>query len=142
MEFSRQEYSSGLPFLFPPGELPDPGIEPMSPVAPALTGGFFTAEPPGKPQNVSPKLPPYPQYSHPGSWSFSIWVSKGHHSVHTTGLAYWSALLQRLTDEEPSDGGDVVEVSLVGRCVCQGRFETCSRIWSQPGGECWVLEKL
>ena len=56
MEFSRQEYSSGLPFLFPPGELPDPGIEPMSPVAPALTGGFFTAEPPGKPQNVSPKF--------------------------------------------------------------------------------------
>ena len=26
---------------------PDPGIEPMSP---ALAGGFFTAEPPGKPQ--------------------------------------------------------------------------------------------
>ena len=30
MGFSRQEYCSGLP-LPPPGDLPDPGIEPMSP---------------------------------------------------------------------------------------------------------------
>ena len=44
--FSRQEYWSGLPFPFP-GDLPDPGIEPMSP---ALTGGFFTSELSGKPQ--------------------------------------------------------------------------------------------
>ena len=34
MGLSRQEYWSGLPFP-PPGDLPDPGIEPMSPVAPA-----------------------------------------------------------------------------------------------------------
>ena len=45
MEFTRQEYRSGLPFLSP-GDLPDPGIEPASP---ALEGGFFTTEPPGKP---------------------------------------------------------------------------------------------
>ena len=45
MECSRQEYWSGLPFP-PPGDLPDPGIEPKSP---ALAGGFFTAELPGKP---------------------------------------------------------------------------------------------
>ena len=44
----RQEYWSGL--LFPsPGDLPNPGIEPMSPAAPALTGIFFATEPPGKP---------------------------------------------------------------------------------------------
>ena len=30
MEYSRQEYCSGLPFSFP-GDLPDPGIEPGSP---------------------------------------------------------------------------------------------------------------
>ena len=35
MEFSRQEYWSGLPFP-PPGNLPDPGIEIVSPVSPAL----------------------------------------------------------------------------------------------------------
>ena len=38
---SRQEYSTGLPFLSP-GDLPDPGIEPMSFKSPVLTGGFFT----------------------------------------------------------------------------------------------------
>jgi len=34
-----------LPVL-PPGDLPNPGIEPTSS---ALAGGFFTTEPPGKP---------------------------------------------------------------------------------------------
>ena len=38
MGLSQQEYWSGLPFP-PPGDLPDPGIEPASP---ALAGGFFT----------------------------------------------------------------------------------------------------
>ena len=42
MGFSRQEYWSGLPFP-PPGDLPNPGIEPASP---ALAGRFFTTEPP------------------------------------------------------------------------------------------------
>ena len=44
MEFSRQEYWSGLPFP-PPGDIPDPGIEPMSLVSPAMAG-FFTTAPP------------------------------------------------------------------------------------------------
>ena len=42
--FSRQEHGSGLPFPSP-GDLPDPGIEPGSPV---LASSFFTAEPLGK----------------------------------------------------------------------------------------------
>ena len=46
--FSRQEYWSGLPFPTP-RNLPDPGIKPASLASPALTGGFFTTEPPGKP---------------------------------------------------------------------------------------------
>ena len=40
MGFSRQEYWSGLPFP-PPGDLPDPGMEPTSPVSPVLAGGIF-----------------------------------------------------------------------------------------------------
>ena len=52
MEFSRQEYWSRLPFP-PPGDLPDPGIEPMSPVSPALVGGFFTTEPPGSRYSIA-----------------------------------------------------------------------------------------
>ena len=47
MEFSRQEYWSGLPFS-PPRDLLNPGIEPGSPVSAALADGFFTTEPPGK----------------------------------------------------------------------------------------------
>ena len=47
MEFSRQEYSSGLPFPSP-GDLSDSGIEPGSP---ALQADALTSEPPGKPKN-------------------------------------------------------------------------------------------
>ena len=43
--FSRQEYWSGLPFPTSV-DLPEPGIKPTSP---ALAGGFFTTELPGKP---------------------------------------------------------------------------------------------
>ena len=50
MGFSRQEYWSGLPFLFP-GDLPNPRIELMSPASPELTGRCFTSVPPGKPIN-------------------------------------------------------------------------------------------
>ena len=48
MQFSKQESWSGLQLL-PPGDLPDPEIESVPPVSPALAGGFFTTEPPGKP---------------------------------------------------------------------------------------------
>ena len=37
----RQKYWPGLSFP-PPGDLPNPGIEPVSPVFPALAGRFFT----------------------------------------------------------------------------------------------------
>ena len=48
MEFSKQEYWSGLPFPTP-GDLPDPGIKPASLVSPTLADGFFTTVPTGKP---------------------------------------------------------------------------------------------
>ena len=46
MEFSRQEYCSGLPFPSL-GDLSNPGIEPRSPV---LQEDSLLCEPPGKPQ--------------------------------------------------------------------------------------------
>ena len=46
MEFSRQEYWSGLPCP-PPGDLPDPGIEPKSSAWQAIS---TPSEPPGKPE--------------------------------------------------------------------------------------------
>ena len=51
VEFSRQEYWSGLPFPSP-RDLPNPGIEPRSP---ALAVRFFTTEPLGKP-NTDAKI--------------------------------------------------------------------------------------
>ena len=45
MAFSRQEYWNGLPFPSP-GDLPNPGIEPIEPW---IGGRFFTTEPSGKP---------------------------------------------------------------------------------------------
>ena len=56
MGFPRQESGSGLPFP-PPGDLPHPGMEPLSP---ALAGRFFTTLPLGKPcweGGAYPKLP-------------------------------------------------------------------------------------
>ena len=46
MGFLKQEYWSGLPF-YSPGDLPDPGLKPVSFVSPALAGKFFITEPPG-----------------------------------------------------------------------------------------------
>ena len=40
MGFSRQEYWSGLPCP-PPGDLPNPGIEPVTLMSPELADGFF-----------------------------------------------------------------------------------------------------
>ena len=49
MGFSRQEYWSGLPFPSP-GDLHNPGIEPVSP---ALQTDTLLSEPPGKPNQFS-----------------------------------------------------------------------------------------
>ena len=46
--FYRQESWSGSPFP-PPGDLPDPGVKPVSFLSPAPAGRFFTTGPPGKP---------------------------------------------------------------------------------------------
>ena len=51
--FFRQEYWSGLPCP-PPGDIPNPGIKPGSPVSPSLVDQFFITKPPGKPLQNRP----------------------------------------------------------------------------------------
>ena len=51
MGFPRRDYWSGLLSHFS-GDLPDPGIDPAFP---ALTGRFFTSEPPGMPREKQSK---------------------------------------------------------------------------------------
>ena len=53
MGFSRQGYWSGLPFPSP-GDLPDPGIEPGSPV---LQADALPSEPLGKPGSDTREAP-------------------------------------------------------------------------------------
>ena len=48
MGFSNQEYWSGLPYP-PPGDLPDPGIKPISP---ALQADSLPSKVPGKPREA------------------------------------------------------------------------------------------
>ena len=55
MEFSRQEYWSGLPFP-PPEDLPEAGIKPPSLVSQSLAGRFFTTEQPGDDGSMDSKI--------------------------------------------------------------------------------------
>ena len=63
--FFRQEYWSGLPFPSP-GDLADPGIEPESPVSPALLVDSLPTEPLGKPLEPSGN-----SHFYYGTWKFS-----------------------------------------------------------------------
>ena len=81
MGFPRQEYWSGLP-LPSSGDLPDPGIEPTSP---ALAGGFFALEPPGKPLLLRqvPTLKNHLQYR--DCFNFLLWkISNIHRSERSS----------------------------------------------------------
>ena len=71
MGFFGQEYWSGLPFPCLE-DLPDPGIEPVSPTPPALAGGFFTSKPPGT-SLVAQTVKRLLQFGKPG---FDPWVEK------------------------------------------------------------------
>ena len=51
MEFPKQIYLSWFPCPTP-GDLTDPGIEPMPPASPAWAGRFFTSVPLGKPSII------------------------------------------------------------------------------------------
>ena len=52
MGFSRQEYWSGLPFSYS-RDLPDPGIEPLSPTAPTLQADSLPLSHQGNPEWLS-----------------------------------------------------------------------------------------
>ena len=116
--FSRQRYWSGLPFPSP-WDLPDLGIKPNSLASPALAGGFFTTEPPGKSHSINT----YPQsilchlqgtgtlsahlfllmsyqyhsftYSHSGFFYKTIWglcISNVESRVHENPWCYWCSV--------------------------------------------------
>ena len=99
MGFFRKEYWSGLPCP-PPGDLPDPGIEPMYLMSPALAAGFFALSPTWK----------KPTYTYCAMLCLIVtpWISPLDSSVHggspdkNTGVDC-HALLQ---ENFPTDGSD------------------------------------
>ena len=71
MGFLRQEYWRGLPFL-PPGNLPDPGIEPTS-MSPALQADYLSSELLGKPL-ILVIGPLFPEITwHLGAQTLRLW---------------------------------------------------------------------
>ena len=92
MGFSRQEYWSGLPCL-PPGNLPDPGIKPMSLTSPALPGRFFTTSTIWEAWNLSALISgPQWEYNIQTTW-LSLWDLLRYFMEYTRfqGLLLWSA---------------------------------------------------
>ena len=82
MGFSRQEYWSGLPFP-PPGDLPNPGVKPMSP---ALQANSLPYESPGKPplnfkqqKNITSVLMTRYQFANTKSTNPLIQQHRGHY---------------------------------------------------------------
>ena len=114
MGFSRWDYWSGLPCP-PPGDLPDPKIEPASLTSPALAGRFFTTSTPGlhvtilstnMPWKIScpiphawSKMPPL----YPGSSYLAHWCTSRHSLDPQSGFSihYISSMLCDLATSQP-----------------------------------------
>ena len=106
MEFSKQEYWSGLPFPFP-GDLPDSGIESGSP---ALAGEFFTTNTTWEtvrlfatPWTVAYHAPPSMGFSSQECWSGLPFPSPG--DLPDPGIEPGSPTLQ--ADALPSEPPEV-----------------------------------
>ena len=86
MEFSKQEYWSGLPFPSP-GDLPKPGMEPGSST---LQADALPSEPPGKPHKVKAMVFPVVMY---GCESWTIKKAE-HQRIDAFKLWCWRRLLR------------------------------------------------
>ena len=84
MGFSRQEYSSGLPFP-PPGDLRDPGIKPMPPASPALQAYSLPQNHQGSPLGLwvsqTCLLWAFPYFPRVVLWLSAAFVSAKDHDV-------------------------------------------------------------
>ena len=131
--FPRLKYWNAL--LFPsPGDLPDPGIEPVSL---ALAGGFFTIEPPGNPiivlQNRNYYFPyfthetgagvhstplPGPQDTETPEWGFelwSLWLPGAQGDSHASQVLAWDTLVGLWPS--PGQQGDLEDSYLTVLCL-------------------------
>ena len=110
MEFSRQEYWSGLPFSSP-GDLPDPGIEPRFP---AFAGWLFTIW----------------ATKHQNGFIFSFWSGSPHHLSCLAALAEPLRLCKSQWGEERRHTCPVLSERIQPQVWC----------WTQVFGDAWVEE--
>ena len=116
MGFLRQEYWSGLPFPSL-GDLPHRRIKPLFP---ALAGGFFTSEPPGKPKNMymymnmyqfSPVAQSCPTLCNPMDCSPP---GSSIHGILQARILEWVAISSSRGSSRPRDRTQVSHIA--GRC--------------------------
>ena len=133
MRFSKQEYWNGFPCP-PPGDLPDPGIEPTSS---ALQASSLPTEPPGKPWHLIWLLPKsslnqsHMCHSLTCSWLWTMSVCSimsdfydpvAHQAPLSMGFPrqkYWSGLPFPSPEDLHDAGIEPVSpnVSCIGRCI-------------------------
>ena len=113
MGFSKQEYWSGLSCT-PPGDLPNPGTEPVSLMSPALAGEFFTTNTTWEtirlfatPWTVAYHAPPFMGFSRQECWSGLPFPSPG--DLPDPGIEPRSPTLQAdaLPSEPPGKPPDI-----------------------------------
>ena len=115
MGFFRQEYWRGLPYP-PPGDFPNPGIGPSSPVSPELAGGFFTTM----------------------SWvNLTIFFAKNHIHTFSPILFLWGChLLVKKEKNRGFPGGSVIKnlpVNVGDRSLFPGPQRS-----HMPQSNCWA----
>ena len=121
IEFSRQGYWSGLSFPSP-GDLPNPGIEPLSLLSPALADGFFTNCPSWEAPCVHAKsLSRVRLFA--TLWTVALQAPL---SMGFSRQEYWSGLLGPPLGDRPDPG--IKSGSLTSLAVA-GRFFTTSATW-------------
>ena len=129
--FSRQEYWSGLPCL-PPGDLPHPGIKPVSPIASILRASLAL---PGFSEVCNTRM--LSRIS--CVWVFGILCIVAHQAPLSMGFSkkeYWSGLPCLLPGDLPDPG--IKPASLMSPALAV-RFYTTSATWEAPIHICIVL---
>ena len=91
MGFSKQEYQSGLP----PGDLPDPGIEPPSPGAPALQEGFLLLSHGGSPVVLLSQFKQISPWAHTYLFFFPFLVSSCFVYFHGKIIMFIGSIIQQ-----------------------------------------------
>ena len=158
MGFSRQEYWNGLPCP-PAGDLPNPGIKPVSLTSPTWAGGFFTTGANDKPRQQIKKqnhhfadIGPYSQIYGFSSSHVQMWVLVHKEDWAPKSWCFWTVLLEN-TLESPLDCKDIKAVNpkenqpwiFIGRIVAEAEApilwppDVKSRfIWKNPdAGKNW-----